>query len=195
MMTCEEAAAVVQPLLSEKRFNHSVCVSVEAGRLARKYGANPEQAELAGMLHDIMKDTPKEEQLKLMERFGIILTDLEQSQKKLWHAVLGAEYVEKVLNVNDAQIIQAIRYHTTGRAHMTLLEKIIFLADFISADRDFPGVEKLREKAYRDMDSAILEGMVFTIRDLAESGSPIHPNTVFAYNQLVLDRKNLIRNQ
>lgn len=186
MMTYEEAEAAVRPFLSEKRFYHSVCVSREAENLARRYGADPVQAHLAGILHDIMKDLPRDEQLKLMERFGIILTDLERAQKKLWHAILGAAYIEKVLKVEDVELVRAVRYHTTGRADMTLLEKVIFLADFISADRNFPGVEDLRKKAYFSMDSAIAEGMIFTIRELAEHNQPIHPNTILAYNQLVL---------
>ncbi len=185
-MTLEDGKAAIKPLLSEKRYRHSVNVSKEAVRLAKKYGADPQKAETAGILHDCMKDLAPDKQLKSMERFGIILTDVEKSAQKLWHAILGAAYMEKVLGVKDPEILTAVRYHTTGRAGMSLLEKVIFVADFISEDRDYPGVDRMRKKADADLDSAILEGTAFTIGELLEGGWAVHPDTVALYNETVL---------
>lgn len=189
-MTKSDFKEIIKPFLSEKRFKHSVCVSKEAVRLAKRYGADEEKAEIAGILHDIMKDIPPEEQLQMLTRFGIVLTDVERSAQKLWHAMLGAAYLEQELHLTDYEILDAVRYHTTGRANMTLLDKVLFIADFISADRDYPGVEELRKAADISLERALLEGFTFTIQDLAHNGKPIHPDTIAAYNQVVLTYKS-----
>jgi predicted HD superfamily hydrolase involved in NAD metabolism len=182
----EEYKAVIKPLLSEKRYYHSVCVARAAKELALKYGADAGKAETAGILHDIMKDLPPEQQLAKMERYGISLTDVERSAQKLWHAMLGAAYLKNELHIDDREILDAVRYHTTGRRNMTLLDKILFIADFISADRDYPGVDKLRKAAQVSLEEAILEGFCYTITDLADDRKPIHPDTIDAYNQTAL---------
>ena len=174
MMTKKEIIAkytpIIRPHLSEKRFQHSVNVAKEAGKLAQKYGADVEKAVTAGILHDIMKDTPPEEQLKFMEQWGIILTDVERNAPKLYHAISAAGYLQYELNIEDPEILHAVRYHTTARANMTLVETIVFLADFISAD----------------LYDAVVEGLAFTIADLASHRAPVHPDTVAAFNQILL---------
>ena len=188
-MDINEYKKIIKPFLSEKRYHHSLCVYEEAVSLAKKYGVNEEKAGLAGILHDIMKDIPPAEQLKMMTQFDIILSDVERSAQKLWHAILGAAYIENKLNITDVEVINAVRYHTTGRANMTMLDKILFIADFISADRDFDGVEDLRRTAQISLEQAMLEGVTYTIKDLAGSYKPIHPDTISAYNQAVLKYK------
>ncbi len=182
----EKYKAVIKPLLSEKRYHHSVCVSKKAKELALRYGADADKAETAGILHDIMKDTPQDEQLKLMERYGIKLSEVERGAPKLWHAMLGAAYIKNTLKINDGEILDAVRYHTTGRADMTLLDKILFIADFISADRDYDGVDKLRAAAKKSLDEVMVEGISFTIKELLGNRKAIHPDTVSAYNRAVL---------
>ena len=137
---------IIKPMLTQKRFEHSLNVSEEAVKLAKKYGADTEKAELAGLLHDILKDTPPEKQLKILADFGIIMRDVELSAKKFWHAISGAVYIKHVLHIEDEDVYNAVRYHTTGRKNMTLLEKVIFIADFISKDRNYPGVEDMRKR-------------------------------------------------
>lgn len=172
--------------LSERRLHHSRCVADMAKKLAQQYGADPEKAFCAGMLHDIFKEQPKEEQLKRMDEFGIILTDEERSAPKLWHAVLGAEYLQRQGIVSDEEILLAIRYHTTARADMSMLEKVLFVADFISDDRDFEGVDALRKAAQESLERAVLLGCAMTVQDLAEHHLTIHPDTISAYNWSVL---------
>lgn len=186
-MSHKDYKAVIKPFLSEKRYRHSLAVAEEAVHLAKKYGADEEKAYTAGILHDIMKDMPPEEQLKRMTRYDIVLTEVERSGQKLWHAMLGATYVEQELHIEDQDILNAIRYHTTGRAHMTLLEKVLFVADFTSSDRDYPGVEEIRKAARKSLLAAMLSGMTYTIQDLAERRLAIHPDTIAAYNEAVLE--------
>lgn len=185
MKTVEEYQAVIRPMLSDKRYEHSVNVAREAVKLAKKYGADPVKAETAGILHDILKETPPEKQLKIISEFGIIMTDVELASKKLWHAIGGAVYIQSVLGMDDAEIIDAVHYHTTGRKNMTLLEKVIFMADFISKDRDYPGVEDMRKTAYKSLEKAIIDGIAFTITDLAKERELIIRDTIDAYNDAV----------
>ncbi len=188
-MNLEPYRKIIRKKLGDARYEHSLCVAEAAAALARKYGADPQKAELAGTLHDIMKDTPGPEQLQLLERFGIILSNLEKSAPKLWHAMAGAAYLEKALGIEDEEVLNAVRYHTTGREKMSLLEKVLFIADFISADRTYDGVEEMREAASRSLEEAMLEGVRFTICELAEKGNPIHPDTLDLYNQLAIQAK------
>lgn len=182
----EQYKQIVRPLLGDKRYYHSECVARAARELAAKYGADEERAETAGILHDIMKDTPPEKQLSMMGLYGIRLTPIERNAPKLWHAMLGAAYLKQKLNIEDTEILDAVRYHTTGRAHMALLEKILFIADFISADRDYPGVQDLRKSAGVSLEEAMIAGLSYTIADLAQSRKPIHPDTIDAYNEAAL---------
>ncbi len=188
-MTREDYRAIVRPFLSEKRMYHSECVAAEAEKLAKAYGADSEKAWIAGILHDIMKEVPYTEQLKRMDEFGIILTELEQGAPKLWHAILGAAYIRQELGIHDPDIADPVLYHTTARANMTLPEKIVFMADYISADRKFDGVTELRKAAYDDLDHAVLLGCGYTIQDLSAHCLAIHPDTVAAYNWCVMKQQ------
>ena len=135
-----------------------------------------------------MKDTPPDKQLAMMEQYGIRLTPVERNAPKLWHAMLGTAYLEHRLKIEDADILNAVRYHTTGRAGMQLLDRILFIADFISADRDYPGVEDLRKAAGISLEEAMIAGLSYTIADLAQAHKPIHPDTIDAYNEATLGR-------
>ena len=171
--------------LTENRYFHSLCVAEEAVRLADRYGGNKEKAYVAGLLHDVLKDTNPIEQLKLAKQFGIILSDLEVAAKKLYHYIIGSAYVKNVLNVKDDEIIDAIRYHTTAKANMTLLEKIIYLADYTSRDRNYNGVDEMRQAVEESMEKALQVALKFTVQDLKEKGVPCHPDTLAAYEYYV----------
>lgn len=188
-MKMSEYKDIIRPMLSEKRYNHSVCVAREAVRLAKRYGADVKKAEIAGILHDIMKETPPEKQLKYMQEFGIMLTDTQRRTPKVWHQICGAGYIEHVLGITDEDILFAVRYHTTGRAGMSLLEKIIFTADYISADRDYNGVEEIRQQAYENLEAAMLTGLAFTVEELSQKRQPIAEDTFLAYNECCLRQK------
>lgn len=185
-MTYEQYEQEVQRHLTEKRFYHSQCVAQEAARLAQQYGADVEKARLAGILHDIMKDTPPEQQLKILQDSGILLTKTQRQNRKLWHALAGAAYLQQTLQVKDGDIVEAVRCHTSGKKDMSLLEKVLFVADYISADREYPGVERMRQAAYRSLEEAIVEGVLFTVQELMGQRLPVAAESVEAYNDALL---------
>lgn len=170
--------------LSESRFYHSLNVAHEAKKLAEHYGSDPGKAFTAGLLHDIMKDTDYSRQLKIIEDNGIILTKTEQNSKKTWHQLSGAVFIEKYLGVKDKEIISAVRCHTTAKADMSLLEKVLYIADYISADRNYPDVAVMREKAYKSLEEAMLYGLQFTIINMVKAGLPVHEDSLRAYNDI-----------
>ncbi len=182
----ETYRAILRDKLDEYRYVHSINVSETSAELAKKYGADEKKAYEAGLLHDIMKNTDKDEIFALFEKYGIELTELERKSPKLWHAIAGSVYCKYELEIDDAEVISAIRYHTTGRAGMSELEKVLFTADFISADRNYNGVEEMREKAQISLDEAMTEGLRFTIDELCNALKPIHPDTIDAYNDILL---------
>lgn len=184
-MTIREYKEHIKCRLTEGRYFHSLCVAEEAVRLADRYGGDKQKAFIAGLLHDVLKDTNPDEQLKLAKQFGIILSSLELGAKKLYHSIIGSAYVKNVLNIQDDEIINAIRYHTTAKADMSLLEKIIYLADYTSRDRDYNGVEEMREAVEVSMEKALKVALEFTIEDLKQKGVPCHPDTLAAYEYYV----------
>ncbi len=179
---------ILQSRLNEKRYNHSLCVADEAARLAQKYGADKEKAYLVGLLHDITKNTSKEEHLKIFNTFGIILNNVECNAEKLWHAISGSAYVKYILNINDEEIFEAIRYHTTAKAQMPLLSLILYLADFTSADRDYEDVDIMRRLVDISLEDAYAYALRYTVMDLAENNRAIHTDTLAAYNEIMIKR-------
>lgn len=177
---------LIKPRMGEYRYVHSVNVSKKAVELAKIYGCDTEKAMIAGMLHDITKETPVEEQLKIITEGGIILDDVEKSSSKLWHPISGSVYIRDIVGITDNDIINSVRYHTTGRAGMSLLEKIIFVADFTGDERNYNGVDIMREKSLRSLEEAMLYGLQFTINDLSKRMMTIHPNALACYNELIL---------
>lgn len=175
--------------LSPFRLQHSFCVADCAKALSEAYGWDPEKAYVAGILHDVLKEQPEEEATAFFAARGIALTPVERAAPKLWHAMAGAQYIEETYGL-PADIVTAVRYHTTGRAGMSLAEKILFTADFISADRDYPGVDDMRERAKQSLELAMEEGLRFTIYELSEQCRPIHPDTLAAYNEILLGGRN-----
>ncbi len=185
----EQFVDILQKRLTPERFAHSLAVADEAERLAGRYGADAAKARTAGLLHDVMKDTPPDVQLQMLQEFGILLDSVEQHAPKLWHAVLGAAFLEHILGIRDPEILQAVRYHTTGRARMSQLEKIVYLADLTAAGRSYADIAQMRRLADSDLDDAVVYALVYTIRSLSEKRQAIHPDTFAAYNDLVLSKR------
>ena len=186
----QQFIAIIRSRLSDYRYHHSLCVAEEARRLALRYGADADKAYTAGILHDIMKDTDPTAQLQMLADYGETLDAVEQHSSTLWHARTGAVFLRYILGIEDAAILQAVRYHTTGRAHMSLLEKVLFVADFTSADRNYPDVDVMRRFADQSLEAAIRYGVEYTIRDLINRGKVVHLDTVAVYNDIVLSLEN-----
>lgn len=172
--------------LSEKRFIHSLGVMDTAGKLAERFGADIKKSKLAGLVHDCAKDIPPREQLKMAENFGILLDDIERREIALIHGPLGAFIAQKHFEIQDEDILKAIKNHTTGNVNMTILDKVIFLADYIEPSRNFLGVDILRQKAYKDIDDATIYAINSTIYHVLDKGSLLHPKTVNARNTILI---------
>lgn len=169
--------------LKEKRYTHCLNVAESAKELALIYGADVKKAYTAGLLHDITKELDTQTQLKLCDDFGIIMSSLEKNAFKLWHAITGAHYVKNILKVKDLEILDAILYHTTAKENMSLLTKIIYIADYISVDRDYNGVSEMRAAAKESLEKAMQIALDFTVNELNDQQKAVHPNTLKAYNQ------------
>lgn len=181
----EKYKEILKQRLTEKRYYHSLCVADEAKRLAQKAGIDSQKAYLAGLLHDITKNSKQEEHLQIFSQFGIILNDIEKNAEKLWHAISGAAYIEHILGINDAEIIDAVRYHTTAKENMSPLCLILYLADFTSKDRDYSDVEVMRELVDISFQKALVYALKYTIKDLCDMEKAIHFDTLAAYNRAV----------
>lgn len=188
-MSIEKYKQLIKGRVGHKRYIHSVNVAAEASRLAKLYGADVNKAEIAGILHDVTKETPPDEQLEIIKAAGIKLDDVQIGSPKLWHAISGSAFIENELGIKDIDILNAVRYHTTGRKNMTLLEKVIFVADFTGAERDYEGVDIMREKSNISLEAAMLFGLSFSISDLANRNLTIDRNTLSAYNQILVNKQ------
>jgi nicotinate-nucleotide adenylyltransferase len=180
--TIEDKKKFLKEHLSQKRFHHSVNVAEECRKLAQKYGEDPERAYFAGLLHDICKEMPPDEQKDMVLRSGLTVCREELDTRSLWHGIAGAYFVKEHFGVEDIDILNAIRFHTVGRVGMTRLEEIVYIGDLISADRDYKDVEKVRKIAYQSIDQAMLEGLRFSMKSVIKKGDVIPPCTVEAYN-------------
>ena len=166
--------------LDEHRVAHVAGCESEAVRLAMHWGEDPELAAEAGILHDITKSLSYDEQLQLCEKYGIINDNSELEAPKLLHAKTGAAMARELFGVSDT-VYEAIRWHTTGKPDMSLLEKILYLADYIEPTRDFEGIDELRELAFSDLDGAMVLGLGMTIDEIRRSGREPYVDTLDAY--------------
>ena len=183
-MTYEQCECEVRQRLSEKR--HSQCVAEEAARWPYSAARTRKRPGWQGLLHDILKDTPAEEQLKILQGFGIMMNDTELANRKLWHAISSAAFLEVWAGNPGPGLLSAVRCHTSGRKNMTLLEKGAFVADYISADRDYPGVEeRCGPWLGESLEEAIIEGVAFTVQELMSRREPVASASIDAYNDAV----------
>ncbi|MCR4614690.1 MAG: bis(5'-nucleosyl)-tetraphosphatase (symmetrical) YqeK [Clostridiales bacterium] len=178
---------LIKKLLLPDRFEHSLAVANAAKKLAQQYGADEEKAYICGILHDIMKNAGHDAQLEILEKGGIKLRDYELMNPKVWHAMAGCEYLRLEMGITDEDMLNAVRYHTTGRAGMSLLEKVLYIADFISADRTYDGVKQMRRLASVSLEDAMLFALRYTISDLIKRKKLVHPDSVLCYNELILN--------
>ena len=183
-LTPEELRPIALSYLKPKRMPHVLGTEQEAVRLAERYGADVTKARIAALLHDCTKKLDMDEQLALCKKYHIPLDELERKALKLLHSKTGAAIARDVFAVDD-DVYNAILYHTTGKPDMTLLEKIIYLADYIEPTRDFPGVEALRRTVYEDLDRGLLMGLTMTIDEMEEMGNPVHHMTRDARDYLM----------
>ena len=179
-----EFLEILKTRLTPQRLYHSICVAEQAKYLAEIFGGDAEKAYTAGLIHDIMRYEPPEKMLELIENDGQFLTESEKNITVTLHAIAGEVFLRKELNVTDKDILSAVRWHTTGKEDMSLLEKIIYVADLTSEDREYPDIIEVRAMAEESLDKTCLRGLSFTIEDNAKKCRPIHIDTVKAFNFL-----------
>ena len=172
----EELERVVISLLNPNRVAHVLGCRDTAVELAKRWGADVTDAARAGILHDITKAIDGPLQLTLCEAYGKILSDFSKRYPKTLHALTGSLVAERIFGENKA-VVSAIEHHTTGKADMNLLEKIIYVADYMEPNRNFPGVETLRELAYTDIDAALKLGLEMTLEHLKRQGAEVSPES------------------
>lgn len=189
-MDLEKMKRILIDQIEESRYKHTLRVVDTAKKLASNYNVDQYKVEVAALLHDCAKYKNKKVLLKKAEDFGIILDTILTHNHHLIHSYLGAEIAKEKYNVVDEDILNAIRYHTIGRENMSILEKIIFIADYIEPGRNFDGIEEVRELAYENIDEAIIISMEQTIKYIIDKGLLLHPNTINTRNSLILARKN-----
>ena len=197
MKTIEELQEDLKKVLKKRRYIHTIGVRYTAQSMAMKFGADMEKAGYAGVLHDCAKHLSDRQMRMECERNHIICSDSEKAKPSLLHAKLGACYAKKLYGVTDEQVLSAIRWHTTGKPSMSELEKIIYIADYIEPGRrELPGMTKVREMAFTDLDQAMFLILDHTLsyldRTERENQESIDPYTRDAYDfyKDLADRKS-----
>lgn len=193
-MERDAALKIVKEQLTEHRYQHTIGVMETAVALAKHYGADEKKAELAAIFHDYAKFRPKAEMKAIIIAEGYP-EDLLQYNAELWHAPVGAFLVQKEAGITDQEILDAIRYHTSGRPGMSLLEKIIYLADYIEPGRNFPGVDEVRAIAKDNLEEALIKAVQNTILFLMKKNQPVYPESFQTYNDLVKKKTGGLMNE
>lgn len=184
MLCNDEMRQGILARLHGYRYEHTLGCERAARKLAERFGGDPEKAGVAAILHDITKHLSPQEQLNLCEKYGIIPCTVEKSEPKMLHGKTAAAIAREEYGMPE-DICDAIACHTTGKYGMTLLDKILYLADYIEDTRDFPGVEKARELARKNIDRALLYCYDQTLTELVQRGKLIHSDTIAAYNDMI----------
>ncbi|MFD1705475.1 bis(5'-nucleosyl)-tetraphosphatase (symmetrical) YqeK [Siminovitchia sediminis] len=182
-MKREQAYQILSEKISGPRYDHTVRVAETAEKLAVKYGADVERTVLAAIFHDYAKLQPISELKELIIEYRLD-SRLLDFHPELWHAPAGAVLVQEEVGIKDEEILNAIRYHTTGRAGMSLLEKIVYIADYIEPGRKFPGLDEVRQLADQQLDMAVFKSLGNTIKYLIGQSATVYPDTFEAYNAM-----------
>ncbi len=190
-MNIEIITQKVKEMLPQRRFNHSLNVAKCASKLAITYGIDENTAYLAGITHDCAKYLNDKEINYYVNKYKIKLNSIEEDNIALSHSLIGSYIAKYELDIKDDDVINAIKYHTTGKADMNLLEKVIYMADLIEEDRKFPNVEILRDLTYNgELDKALLISFNNTIKFVIDNNQLIHPRTIDARNYLIEQNLN-----
>lgn len=183
--TREDLVAQVAKVMSPKRLAHVLRVEEMALELARIHGGDLEQVSVAALVHDYGKERSDDAYLTLLDT-GEFSEELRPYGNAIWHGVLGTVFIEGELGITDSAILQAVRHHTTGAADMTVLDQLIYVADYVERGRDFPVVAEARELAFKNLDKAVAFETEQTLRYLIEKKALIYPKTIETYNHWVV---------
>ena len=183
-ITRDQLLVKMQQLLPEKRLKHCLGVEQTAIELAERFGVDREKAGLAGLLHDYAKKLSDEEFLTLIAKYDLD-PKLKDWGNNVWHGLVGVYKIREDLGLSDPEILRSIEIHTVGSAQMSDLDKVVYVADYIEPNRDFPGVEEAREIARISLNRAVAYETAHTVEHLTHKGLPIFPQTIETYNAYV----------
>ncbi len=183
MYDAENMQAFLKKRLSNERYEHTMNVARECRRLAKLYGEDEDKAYFAGMVHDICKEDPREQQLQWAALSGMGFCDEEASSWKVWHGVAGAYFLKNHFGVADKDILNAVRFHTIGRSGMSLLEKIVYLGDMTSEERNYSGVDIMRETCNKSLEKGMLYALRYSMKKQLKRCAVIPHFTLEAYNE------------
>ncbi|SFC30579.1 bis(5'-nucleosyl)-tetraphosphatase (symmetrical) YqeK [Clostridium uliginosum] len=186
MLSIEEINKYLKLNLKPNRYKHVLGVVETAKALAKLNGISEEKAEIAALAHDVAKNLPEEEMKNLIKENNIVLSEIESNNSTLWHSVIAPIEAKDKLKIEDEQILDAIRWHTTGKENMSVLTKIIYIADMIEPNRNFDGVEHIRELTFENLDKGVFYGLSESIKDLLNRGLLIDLNTIKARNYFLI---------
>ncbi len=173
----------VRSALSDDRYEHTLGVMYTAESLAMRYGTDMSKAAIAGLLHDCAKCIPNNQKIKLCKKYDIELTEMEEKNPSLIHAKLGAYLAKKEYGIADDEIVSAIRWHTTGKPEMSMLDMIIYLADYIEPNRDkAPNLKEIRKLCFINLEEAFFEVLKETLSYLSDHPDMIDPMTQMSYD-------------
>ena len=183
-MNLKQAKELVRGRLSDKRYEHTINVKKMAVKLAKRYGADEEKAALAAILHDSAKEISKDEMREIMRQYPQCAEGGESRPTPVWHGICASILARTQWGVEDEAILSAIACHTAGKPGMSKLDKIVYLADMTSAERDWPGVNKLRKLELKDLDAAMLAALKQTNDFVLSQGKPLDPVSKAAYDDI-----------
>ena len=189
-MTEQKARRLAKKRLSARRYQHTLNVRRMAVKLAKRWGADPEKAALAALLHDTAKELPREEMLQILNDNAIMAENAQNRPSPVWHGICAAILAQTQWGVEDEEVLSAIHCHTTGKPGMSLLDEIVFLADMTSAERDYPEVDYLRKLEKEDIHRAMREALEMNLHWLEESGKPVDEETRAALEDLRQRERN-----
>lgn len=187
MLSIEEMNLYLKENLLEKRYIHVKGVVEMAKKLAKLNNISGEKAEIAALAHDVAKNMSKDKMKQIITENNIVISQLEEKNSNLWHSIIAPIVAKDKLGIEDEEILDSIRWHTTGKENMSVLAKIIYIADMIEPNRDFNGVEEIRKITYDNLDAGVYNGLTHNIEFLLTKNLLIDENTIKARNYFLLD--------
>lgn len=189
MLSIEEMNLYLKENLMEKRYIHTLGVVETAKKLAEVNGISEEKAEIAALAHDVAKNLSKEKMREMMKENNITISALEENNSNLWHSIIAPIEAKAKLGIEDEEILDSIRWHTTGKENMSILTKIIYIADMIEPNRNFNGIEDIRKVTFDNLDAGVYSGLTHNIEFLLTKNLLIDENTIKARNYFLFDSK------
>ncbi|NOW88232.1 putative HD superfamily hydrolase involved in NAD metabolism [Clostridium beijerinckii] len=187
MLSIEEMNLYLKSNLLEKRYMHTLGVADTAKRLAKLNGVSEKKAEIAGLAHDVAKNLSIDKMREMMKENNVIISEIEEKNMNLWHSIVAPIEAKDKLGIDDDEILDAIRWHTTGKEDMSTLTKIIYIADMIEPGRDFDGVDEIRRATFDNLDKGVYFGLTSSIKILLARNLLIDENTIKARNYFLFN--------